>query len=62
MASSFASDRDGGAGRRPNGREKGMALRSRLNHLILVSSEQDAFADALWRQLRLEAMPAGLGK
>ena len=35
-----------------------MALRSRLNHLILVSSEQDAFADALWRQLRLEAEQA----
>lgn len=35
-----------------------MALRSRLNHLTLVSSEQDAFGDALWRQLRLEAEQA----
>lgn len=35
-----------------------MALRSRLSHLTLVSSEQDAFADALWRQLRLEAEQA----
>ena len=33
-------------------------LRSRLNHLTLVSSEQDAFGDALWRQLRLEAEQA----
>lgn len=38
-----------------------MALRSRLNHLALVSSEQDAFADALWRQLRLEAEQAYAG-
>lgn len=35
-----------------------MILRSRLNHLTLVSAEQDAYADALWRQLRLEAEQA----
>lgn len=38
-----------------------MALRSRLNHLTLVSPEGDAFADALWRQLRQEAEQAYAG-